>query len=406
MSGYFPFHTGLQHGVIMPEQQAYLPANLTTLPESLKQLGYATHAVGKWHLGFCNWKYTPTFRGFDSFLGYYNAAEDYYTHNVGKGYDFRKERDVDKHDAGKYSAYVFAQRAQDIIGQHNKSQPLFLYLPFQSVHEPLEVPSEYKDVLCPNTQNDTRKTKCGMVAILDEAIGNITGLLEDNGFMDNLLLIFTTDNGGPVWAAGNNWPLRGAKSTLWEGGTRGTGFVYSKSLFPGRQGTVHDGLMHAVDWFPTIMSLVRGSTPAAIDGLSQWDSLVTGSPSPRTEFVYNMDALPVFHAAIRDGDWKLIQGDTGGWNGWYPLPGDEDSGDINYDDGEQELMGPNDFQLFNIRDDPTEHYDVKHKNPDVLAKMKDKMDQWRKTMVPANFPRNDPAADPDNWGGAWSPGWC
>nr|KAG5693863.1 hypothetical protein BaRGS_009919 [Batillaria attramentaria] len=116
--------------------------------------------VGKWHLGFCNWKYTPTFRGFDSYLGYYNAAEDYYTHVIGSGYDFRKDKDVDAADNGTYSAYVFTDRIIDIISTHNKSQPLFLYLPFQSVHAPLEVPVEYEEKYCSQTKDKDRRTKC------------------------------------------------------------------------------------------------------------------------------------------------------------------------------------------------------------------------------------------------------
>ncbi|KAK7481486.1 hypothetical protein BaRGS_00027248 [Batillaria attramentaria] len=400
MSGYFPFHTGLQHGVIMPQQQAYLPGNLTTLPEALKTLGYAAHAVGKWHLGFCNWKYTPTYRGFDSFLGYYNAAEDYYTHHVGIGYDFRNNKNVDREDEGKYSAYLFADRALDILKTHNQSQPLFLYLPFQSVHGPLEVPEVYETMYCSKTKNESRRTKCGMVAILDEAIGNITSYLESTTYMDNLLIIFTTDNGGPVWDAGNNWPLRGAKATLWEGGSRGTGFIYSKTLI-NNKGTVHNGLMHAVDWFPTIMSIVGGEAPPGIDGVSQWESLLNGSPSPRTEFVYNIDEM-LKNAAIRSGDWKLIQGSPASpapYNGWYPVPGVDDA-------AQEDEYQPDDFQLYNIKYDPTEHNDLKQTYPAVLAWMKARLEEWKKSLVPAMFPPGDPASNPKNYHGVWSPGWC
>ncbi|XP_025086971.1 arylsulfatase B-like [Pomacea canaliculata] len=401
MSGYFPFHTGLQHDVIGPMQQAYLPANLTTLPEALKKVGYATHAVGKWHLGYCNWKYTPTYRGFDSFMGYYNAAEDYYTHKLGPGLDLRIDENVDTEDTGKYSAYFYAARAQQIIAAHNASQPLFLYLPFQSVHEPLEVPEVYENVFCSGTQNSTRKTKCGMVAILDEAIGNITGLLDTRGFMENILIIFTTDNGGPVWAAGNNWPLRGAKSTLWEGGTRGTGFVYSRNLFK-QTGIIHDGLMHAVDWFPTIMSLVGGQTPPGIDGVSQWESILNGSPSPRYDFVYNIDQI-LQNSAIRNGDWKLIQGSPGTWNDWYPVPGVDSDDSVTPD---YTKFAPDDYQLYNIKEDPEERNDVKSLYPDVLVAMQLRLAQWLNTEVPPNFPGPDPAANPARYGGAWSPGWC
>nr|KAG5695412.1 hypothetical protein BaRGS_033537 [Batillaria attramentaria] len=250
MSGYFPFHTGLQHGVIMPQQQAYLPGNLTTLPEALKTLGYAAHAVGKWHLGFCNWKYTPTYRGFDSFLGYYNAAEDYYTHHV------------------------------------------------------------------------------GMVAILDEAIGNITSYLESTTYMDNLLIIFTTDNGGPVWDAGNNWPLRGAKATLWEGGTRGTGFIYSKTLI-NNKGTVHNG----------------------------------------------------------SGDWKLIQGSPASpapYNGWYPVPGVDDA-------AQEDDYQPDDFQLYNIKSLPVSRLQLLRGRPLFLFPCGFHVKAWR-VVLDAGFLRPNGAS--------------
>ncbi|KAK7089213.1 hypothetical protein V1264_024444 [Littorina saxatilis] len=407
MSGYFPFHIGLQHLVIRGQQRVGLPTNLTTLPEQLKKVGYATHAIGKWHLGFCSVKYTPTYRGFDTFLGYLNGVEDYYTHYMDNGLDFRKNETVDREDSGIYSAYLYANRAMDIVRAHDKSKPLFLYLPFQSVHEPLQVPPQYEDRYCSQTSNHDRKTKCGMVAIMDEAIGNITQVLEAEGYMDNSLLIFTTDNGGPVWHAGINWPLRGAKATLWEGGTRGAGFLYSKKYLGHRAGQVHEGMMHAVDWFPTIMSLVGGKIPDGMDGVSQWESLVNGSPSPRTEFVYNMDDIPQFSAAIRSGDWKLIQGVPGSYNGWYPVPGvaARTEGD-GFQTVDENVPGPNDLQLYNVKEDPTERNDVKNKFPDVLAKMKARLDQWRQTMVPANFPPDDPASNPDLFNGVWGPGWC
>ncbi|XP_019628245.1 PREDICTED: arylsulfatase B-like [Branchiostoma belcheri] len=84
MTGYFPYHVGMQHMAMLPEQPSGVPSHFPFLPEKLKELGYATHVVGKWHLGFCNWNYTPTYRGFDSFCGFYNGQDDYYKHTVRK----------------------------------------------------------------------------------------------------------------------------------------------------------------------------------------------------------------------------------------------------------------------------------------------------------------------------------
>ncbi|XP_025085301.1 arylsulfatase B-like [Pomacea canaliculata] len=367
MSGYFPFHTGLQHIVILPMQKAFLPGNLTTLPQALKNVGYSTHAIGKWHLGFCNWKYTPRFRGFDSFYGYYNADEDYYNHEHQEALDFRFNEEVDKNASGVYSTFAFSRRAQEILEEHNTSQPIFLYLAFQAVHYPLEVPAIYEESYCSHIKDANRRTYCGMLAAMDEAIGNITEVLERRGYTDNMLLVFTADNGGDPTEGASNWPLRGAKSTLWEGGTRGKGLLYSKNLFK-KTGTTYNGLMHIVDWFPTFMTLAGGETPSGIDGVSQWDAIVNDKASPRTEFVYNIDEINQ-NAAIRVGDWKLIQGSPGNQSGWYPPP---QLANV-VTEKEDFVAWPHSYSLFNINEDPLETTDVASKYPDVLAALKTRL---------------------------------
>ncbi|CAH1795740.1 unnamed protein product [Owenia fusiformis] len=233
LTGYFPFHTGLQHFVIFPPQPYGLPLKFTLLPERLRKLGYDTHMVGKWHLGFCKWEYTPTYRGFDTFLGYYNGEEHYFSHDYTyqnkKGFDLRNNTKPLREATGDYSANIYATRAIEILENHNKSKPLFLYLPFQSVHAPLEVPERYKD-LYPAVKTQARRTYLAMVSALDEAVGNITDTLKKYGYMDDTLIVFTTDNGGPVNWGANNWPLRGAKVTLWEGGTKASAFVHGPML--------------------------------------------------------------------------------------------------------------------------------------------------------------------------------
>ncbi|XP_046578743.1 arylsulfatase B-like isoform X5 [Haliotis rubra] len=396
MTGYYPYHTGLQHEVIHPLIPGYVPANFTLLPQKLKELGYATHAVGKWHLGFCNWKYTPTMRGFDSFLGYYNGAEGYYTHVRDDGFDFRSNKTVAKNYSGPYSAMTFASRAEEIIRTHDKTKPLYLYLPFQSVHEPLQVPQRFEDMY-KTIRTKQRRTYCGMVSALDEAIGNITQALRDSGLIDNLLLVFTTDNGGPTYLGANNLPLRGAKTTLWEGGTKGVAFVYSKTLLE-KLNYTNTGMIHAVDWFPTLLRLAGGRPDPGLDGVNQWDMLSRNSPSNRQEFVYNIDDLRN-DSAIRYRDLKLIYGKPGDYNDWYPLPRLDE--DIQVDKKTWPL-----YQLYNITADPTEHHDLATEFPDLLASMKQRLEKWRQSMVPAHYPPRDPKGDPKNWGGVWSPGWC
>ncbi|KAK3596800.1 hypothetical protein CHS0354_036639 [Potamilus streckersoni] len=256
-------------------------------------------------------------------MGFYTADEDYYNHTHGDGYDFRFNTDVYHPPNGEYSANIFTERAIDILNAVDpRNESLFLYLPFQSVHAPLEVPEKFEKIYS-HIHNKDRRIYCGKVSALDEAVGNITTVLRERGFMDNLLLVFTTDNGGPVIKGANNLPLRGAKTTLWEGGTKGSAFVYSETLLK-KIKYLNTEMMHAVDWFPTLLHVAGATADDSIDGLDMWPTISENTPSPRKEFVYNIDEI-LKNAAIRVGNYKLIEGSAGHFNGWYPLPKEDNS---------------------------------------------------------------------------------
>ncbi|KAK7476921.1 hypothetical protein BaRGS_00031860, partial [Batillaria attramentaria] len=355
-----------------------------------------------WHLGMCNWKYTPTYRGFDSYFGYYNGAEDYYTHITNSGYDMRLNTSVARDPSKRHFDYLFTQHALDVIqGHDDPNTPLFLYLPFHLCHAPLQVPAKYENMY-KQIQTKDRRIYCGMVSMMDEAFDIITQALQQAGLMDNTLLIFTTDNGGPVAFGANNWPLRGAKTTFWEGGTRGAGFVYSSSLLT-KTGYVNNGMMHAVDWFPTILHLAGVQPDSKIDGVNQWDMLSTGGDSKREEFVYNIDTIL--------NNYKLMTGSPGTFNDWYPLPKDEVAMPSTeyYDDGQladvvsKQKWNP---RLYNIRLDPEERNDLSETEPDMMTFMMNRLQQWMKSGVPPQNSPKDPKGDPKNWDGVWTPGWC
>ncbi|XP_052248928.1 arylsulfatase B-like isoform X2 [Dreissena polymorpha] len=311
------------------------------------------------------------------------------------GYDFRFNTTVFHPSKGEYSAHTIASRAIDVINAVDPdAQPMYLYLPFQSVHDPLEVPESYERIYA-NISTKSRRTYCGMISALDEAVGNITSALRSRGFMDNALLVFTTDNGGPSYTAANNLPLRGAKTTLWEGGTKGVAFVYSDTLLKKTKYT-NTEMMHAVDWFPTLLTLAGGKPDAGMDGVNQWATVSNGAPSARTEFVYNIDEIDK-NAAIRVGQYKLIEGSPGAFNGWTPLP-------PMLETVVNEMFPP--YQLFDIDADPTEHFDIADQHPDVVKRLQDRINFHRTTAVPANYPLPDPASNPKHFGGNWSPGWC
>ena len=184
--------------------------------------------IGKWHLGFWDWRYVPANRGFDTAFGYLTGAEDYYKHSNGKscqGLDLTAgSPDVGNatHDfvaqpqlTGIYSTYMYQAQIQAVIKAHPATTPLFAYLPFQSVHEPIQAPDEYVSRYPADYANGSlgRRTFAGMVSALDDVVGNTTAVLRATGIWDNLLLVFSADNGGNLGAQGNNLPLRYPPST-------------------------------------------------------------------------------------------------------------------------------------------------------------------------------------------------
>ena len=190
---------------------------------------------GKWHLGYWRWEHTPAFRGFDSYLGYLVGGEDYYSHTEWGGYDMREQRSpmcgencsrVRWDLRGTYSTHIFAAAAVDIIQSHDHAVPLFLYLAFQAVHAPAEVPASYAAPYLSNPRfrnesGNARATFAGMLACLDQGLGNITAALKSRsmwgaGDATSTIFILSTDNGAPTpecggAQGGQNWPYRGGE---------------------------------------------------------------------------------------------------------------------------------------------------------------------------------------------------
>ena len=199
LTGRYPIHHTITDWI--PPGSAYgLPLNETVLAEKFKEVGYSTAASGKWHVGFYKEEMTPTFRGFDSFLGFYGGGEDYMTHMQAGAYDFRRDSaprcgencsEIDSDDSGTYSTHVFTREAIRVINEHNMKNPLFLYLAYQGVHAPAQVPTWYESKYNDTISDPKRRTFAGMLSCVDEGIGNVTRELERRDMLRNTLIVFT-----------------------------------------------------------------------------------------------------------------------------------------------------------------------------------------------------------------------
>ncbi|MYF12626.1 MAG: sulfatase-like hydrolase/transferase [Gammaproteobacteria bacterium] len=268
-----------------------------TMAEALRDAGYATWLVGKWHLGQWQREHLPLQRGFDHHYGLYGAEIDSFSHHRGRDRDLA----LDWHRNGRpvveagYSTLLLAEEAVQLIDRHDPAGPFFLYLPFNAVHNPNDAPQEYIDRY---SHLDNPKQRA-QLAVMDLAIGQVMDALEAKGVLDDTLVMFLNDNGGTS-TAGWNAPYRGKKSEYHEGGIR----VPAVLRWPGRvaAGSESAALLHAVDLLPTFAGLAGADAGAglALDGVDAWAAIAEGGASPRDEVVHSLDV-------IRKGDWKFIE---------------------------------------------------------------------------------------------------
>ncbi|XP_034232339.1 arylsulfatase B-like [Thrips palmi] len=328
LTGQYPIRTGMQGYPLKAGEARGLPLKFRTLPERLAALGYRTNLVGKWHQGFHYADYTPTRRGFHHHLGYWNGYMSYFSHVVhmdsphgleeGRfGYDLHWNEKPARHYQGRYATHLFTERAENIIRDHEPADgPLYLQLAHLAAHAglngtELEVPDEAaNDRRHGYIQDSHRRHLAGVIREMDLSVGRVVRALEQRGMLNNTIIVLMADNGGETLGIhsnhASNWPLRGQKWTLFEGGVRGAAVVWSPKL--AKPGSIHEGMVHVTDWLPTFYQAAGGDLDdlGKIDGISQWDSLTQPAARfPRNEVLVNIDE----GAALIQGDLKLVKGE-------------------------------------------------------------------------------------------------
>ncbi|XP_071817266.1 arylsulfatase B-like [Apostichopus japonicus] len=449
MTARYQIHTGLMHGVIQPPQPSCIPLDEKLLPEYMKDYGYSTHMVGKWHLGMYKPACRPTNRGFDSHYGILLGAGGYYSHTssyymkaedvtfTGKDYRYTysgvTDDEIQEEYDQNYTTTLYIDRAKEIIDTYSGTSnsdisPLFLYVAFQTPHKPIEVPNSFVQPYNGGPLTGTRKQYAGLVGSLDYAVGEIVQKLKDVGIYDESIIIFSTDNGGADQPS-SNWPLRGAKHTLWEGGIRGVGFVTSPNFIPNcNVGSVKHDLVHVSDWLPTIVEgalqeTVTPPTNKSLDGVNVWNyiSKCKVKRTLRRELLHNIDPFYLqgrikdsdyvngvlqtpatfdtsIHAALRVGDMKIMTGEQGSMDRTPP----PESGLAT---PVETLNQTQSVRLFNIADDPYEETDLSTTaDPALFQSMLDKLaDYWESSdRVAILYPQYETEADPET-DGYWRP---
>ena len=385
MTGRYPMRHGLQVGVVRPWATHGLPTDERTLPQALRDAGYETAISGKWHLGHARPEFLPTRRGFDHQYGHFNGAIDYFSHMRDGGLDWHRD-DKANRDEG-YSTALIGDEAATLVERHDKARPLFLYVPFNAVHAPHQVPPRYKEPYA--NLPEPRRTYAGMVAAMDEAVGRIVAAVDKAGMRDNTLFLFSSDNGGPApGRVTSNGPLRGQKGTLYEGGVRVPAFA----TWPGRiaAGSTVEAPLHIVDWYPTLLRLAGAAVdqPLPIDGRDAWPAIVGESPSPRGPILLN--TAPNSGAILADG-WKLIVRIPN-------APADDDADEPTPKKKAQAKAAPT--ELFHIADDPYEKHDLADANPAKVAELRTIYDSFARQAIPPRNVERAPAGfqAPKVWG--------
>jgi arylsulfatase A-like enzyme len=379
LTGRYPMRHGLQVGVVRPWAQYGLPLDERTLPQALSEAGYFTAIVGKWHLGHFQPEYLPTRRGFQHQYGPYNGAIDYFAHTRDGGLDWHRN-DKACHDEG-YSTHLLTDEAVRLIGQHDPAKPLFLYVAYNAVHAPHQVPAEYKKPYA--HLPEPRRTYAGMLAAMDEGVGKIVVAVNQKGLRKNTLFIFSSDNGGPQpGRVTDNGRYRAGKATLYEGGLRVPAFVtWEGHLKPG---SVVSEPLHVVDWYPSVLTLAGASLKQRLplDGKNVWPTLAQGKPSPHQDILLN--ATPN-SGALRAGNWKLV------------LDG-AISDDLRPATGRRP-MAPQTVELFDLSTDPGEKNNVALTHPDVVKDLHARYTAYARQAVPPKFRQVSPGVQsPKVWG--------
>jgi arylsulfatase A-like enzyme len=285
-----------------------LPATGYSLPQLLRNNGYATALIGKWHLGYAPEK-SPNAHGFDYFFGLKSGYHDYYTHDGGDGEPDLWENDQPIERSG-YTTDLVTERAARFIEEH-KSEPFFVDVAYTAPHWPYQVPgnpsvapNNARHVMPQDLTTSTRSDYVAMVEHLDREIGELLGAIERAGIGDDTIVIFTNDNGGE-WLS-SSAPFFGRKWTVFEGGIRVPAIVRWPKRIPA--GSVSDQVGITMDLTASILAVTGAPVPdeAKLEGMNLFPVWEGRAPALERTLFWRAGTGAAKQTAVRRGDWKVL----------------------------------------------------------------------------------------------------
>lgn len=373
LTGRYPCNAGVRAILAGHRRASGLTPQVPTLATALKQLGYTTGIMGKWHLGLkpeCR----PNSNGFDEFDGFLAGCLDYYSHifyygmadgNVNPTHDLW-HNDTEIYANGEYLTHRITRKSVDFIKNH-KDEPFMLYVAYNAPHYPMHAPQEYLDRFAHLPWD--RRVMAAMISAVDDGVGEICAELKNQGIMDNTIIYFQSDNGPSresrnwldgtedLYYGGTSGRFTGHKFSLFEGGIRVPAIFHWQGHTP--SGKVIDSAHIATDVFPTVLQACGGDVSQyQLDGESMLDMLTGGEEKEHDYLFWEMEG----QTAVRHGNYKLVL------NGRL-----------------EELSAPRaEVFLSDLSTDPAEQNNLADTMPELAQQLAQKAQNWRNS-VEANW---------------------
>jgi arylsulfatase A len=351
--------------LLVPDFTKHLPYEETTLAERLRDAGYATASIGKWHLG--GPEYYPEHHGFDLNIAGTDQPQPRPSYFAPYNIDT-----IEQGPRGEYITDRLGDEAVQFI-RDNAQRPFFLYLPHFAVHTPIQAKKKLIERYQANVRegmNHTNAAYAAMIHSMDQTIGQIRSTLDELAIADRTIIIFTSDNGGRIPTT-SNAPLRAGKGSCYEGGVRVPLIVYWPGVTP--SGSESATPVITMDLYPTVLAMtgLEAEADAILDGVSLVPLLEqSGDLAERSLFWhyphyqhYQQEGTTPY-GAIRRGDHRLIEF---------------------YDD--------NPIELYNLRDDIGERNNLAASSPELVESLREELHEWLRSVA-AQMPTANPNYDP------------